>query len=664
MFAGASVPFVNQSVEIDGDSYCEGSIIDTMNFKTLLQDHSDLDEIWIIRIGDAQKYRKPENLHDACGNLCQLYEATLAESDVKLFKYHLKQDDKWHGRIVEIQINSDVTFDWSHSNLGRARRRGKLAAEKTCASYAPKPSFFFALEGEGARCDEVLWGSAFDLVFRYDVLPEDTLAALKGEYLRMLVKSKTSARLDIDVIPKGLTLTEGSASRVVSFEDGRMVAEPPRFRLKAPEKDADTGPAQRGVYVIFTIRGAVVYDFFLEIRLVERLAVGPLTTRVLDLDLEEVGDIRVEEPRAARLGILSEGGSWLVYGNIDGVERTPERTMLVNDAKLDAAYRGGILNDLARIAGQAVWRSIDDKLEISASEEEAARECMRMAVTAGSKLYRHLSEDRVLKEVLDRIDRLPEGSKITVMTNATAFPWELFYPLEYVYDYPSENYRPERFWGNRFLFESLLFPTTDEEKPPKLRRQLGKLHVSMGLDATIDAEWVDRPLLPVGLHKDYFESALRSYGDYYDRYDDIIDVLRRPHPASMIYFFCHGTADELQFDKTKPVCTAAHVMGSSYPGWPIVFMNACSAGNISPLSFFSFRREFRKKKTAGIIAPSFPIPTLFAALFAKTLIARYVDRQPIGQTLFNLRRELLAKNNPLGLWYSLQCHLDVTAPER
>jgi hypothetical protein len=46
------------------------------------------------------------------------------------------------------------------------------------------------------------------------------------------------------------------------------------------------------------------------------------------------------------------------------------------------------------------------------------------------------------------------------------------------------------------------------------------------------------------------------------------------------------------------------------------------------------------------------------------LIARYTDHQPIGQALFSLRRELLARNNPLGLWYSLQCPLDVKAPEQ
>jgi len=132
----------------------------------------------------------------------------------------------------------------------------------------------------------------------------------------------------------------------------------------------------------------------------------------------------------------------------------------------------------------------------------------------------------------------------------------------------------------------------------------------------------------------------------------------------LIYFFCHGTADELQFETSKRKLTADHVTNCpNYPGWPIVFVNACDAGNISPLSFFNFRTEFRKRKSAGLIAPSFPIPTMFAAMFANAFLAAYTAGQPIGQILFNLRRKLLAKNNPLGLWYSLQCPLDVKAPE-
>ena len=189
----------------------------------------------------------------------------------------------------------------------------------------------------------------------------------------------------------------------------------------------------------------------------------------------------------------------------------------------------------------------------------------------------------------------------------------------------------------------------------------------MGLNSGIDTEppWVNRTPLPVRVQRDFFDVALKDRGGYFDQYDDIIKIVRAATPVSLIYFFCHGTAKELKFDKTSSKLTADNVDGGpDYPGWPIVFINACDAGNISPLSFYSFRTEFRKRKAAGIIAPSFPVPTMFAAMFGNSFLASYCQRELVGKTLFNLRRELLARNNPLGLWYSLQCPLDVKAPER
>ena len=59
---------------------------------------------------------------------------------------------------------------------------------------------------------------------------------------------------------------------------------------------------------------------------------------------------------------------------------------------------------------------------------------------------------------------------------------------------------------------------------------------------------------------------------------------------------------------------------------------------------------------------SLPIPTLFAAVFGRTFLDEYRRQRPVGEILFELRRKLLLGNNPLGLWYSLQCPLDVQAP--
>ena len=89
--ACSALPLIEQTVQIDGDIYCEGALIDTVNFEDLLEDHPDLDEIWISRIVDAGQILPPKNMLDSTANLCELFAATVGEDDVKLFKYHVKE---------------------------------------------------------------------------------------------------------------------------------------------------------------------------------------------------------------------------------------------------------------------------------------------------------------------------------------------------------------------------------------------------------------------------------------------------------------------------------------------------------------------------------------------------------------------------------------------
>jgi predicted acylesterase/phospholipase RssA len=135
--ACSALPFIEETVKIDGVTYCEGALVDTVNFESLLEEHPDLDEIWVSRIVDSRQIRKPANLHDALANLCQLFAATVGEDDVKLFKYHVKCDTprKWTGTVVEIHVPAHINFKWNHSNLDHGRALGKAAAEQAIAAY-------------------------------------------------------------------------------------------------------------------------------------------------------------------------------------------------------------------------------------------------------------------------------------------------------------------------------------------------------------------------------------------------------------------------------------------------------------------------------------------------------------------------------------------------
>lgn len=141
--ACSALPFVEQTVEMNGVTYCEGALVDTVNFEALLEQYADpneLDEIWVCRIVDKGQIRKPANLHDSLANLCQLFAATVGEDDVKLFRYHVMYDTvpsgkRWKGTVVEIHVPHHIDFKWNHSNLEAGRVRGRVAAMKAIAAY-------------------------------------------------------------------------------------------------------------------------------------------------------------------------------------------------------------------------------------------------------------------------------------------------------------------------------------------------------------------------------------------------------------------------------------------------------------------------------------------------------------------------------------------------
>ncbi|MGM4956138.1 patatin-like phospholipase family protein [Bradyrhizobium barranii] len=139
--ACSALPFIEETVEIDEVTYCEGALVDTVNFESLLQEHHNppddtLDEVWVSRIVDSKQVRKPKDLHDALANLCQLFAATVGEDDVRIFKYHVQYDEpKWEGIIVEIQVPGHINFKWNHSNLYNGRVLGRAAAEQAIKRY-------------------------------------------------------------------------------------------------------------------------------------------------------------------------------------------------------------------------------------------------------------------------------------------------------------------------------------------------------------------------------------------------------------------------------------------------------------------------------------------------------------------------------------------------
>ncbi|SFM82625.1 patatin-like phospholipase family protein [Variovorax sp. OV329] len=134
--ACSALPYIEESVTIGEHEYTEGALVDTVNFKNLLRDHPDLDEVWVNRIVDDSQVRPARSLADSLANLPMQFAAEVGENDIKLFRQHLLNQTRMRPRVVEVPIvpRTQVTFEWKRSNLMQGYEEGQRAIAALLAS--------------------------------------------------------------------------------------------------------------------------------------------------------------------------------------------------------------------------------------------------------------------------------------------------------------------------------------------------------------------------------------------------------------------------------------------------------------------------------------------------------------------------------------------------
>jgi len=134
LVACSALPYVEEPITIDDEVFCEGAVIDTVNFEHLMADHPDLDEIWVSRILDTEQVKTPANLYDALNNLVMLFAATTSEDDVKLFKHRVKERG-WNVKVIDIPVSAKTCFDWTYSNFDRSVTNSYWATDHVIDRY-------------------------------------------------------------------------------------------------------------------------------------------------------------------------------------------------------------------------------------------------------------------------------------------------------------------------------------------------------------------------------------------------------------------------------------------------------------------------------------------------------------------------------------------------
>ncbi len=396
---------------------------------------------------------------------------------------------------------------------------------------------------------------------------------------------------------------------------------------------------------------------------------------------------RVTSPlRTANLTIWAEGAELRAHfkNNRTTEYSRPALKLSIKLADL-SNYLLKIRTRLSEISTNGIWSEAKNPmLPSKAAAKPLLEEFTEIVASEGAALYKRLLEESELGEFIQKINELPVGSSISIETDCALFPWEILYPGNFNINLPKSiksqvRVQPEKFWGNRYLIEYFISPRNGSTGiPPIAEHRNGRTFVSLNVNPTIDEEFLDLPYKPVTEHNHFFNKNLLKprRGELRMDGDSIKELLLSDSSANIIYLYCHGRSDdpyqagggeELQLDEEAIIDPSFfnHENGKKYRRGPIVILNSCSSGAYSPLSFSNFHSELIKRRALGVIGTTIPMPATFAAAFGQRLVREYLKGKiPIGQILRNMRKELLAKNNPLGLFYVLQCPWHVKAPLR
>jgi hypothetical protein len=157
---------------------------------------------------------------------------------------------------------------------------------------------------------------------------------------------------------------------------------------------------------------------------------------------------------------------------------------------------------------------------------------------------------------------------------------------------------------------------------------------------------------------------------------ELVDALKSGNTTDqIIYFYCHAQsvglggagpdASTLTLGRTDTVTLRTLRLEAptdiKLRGAPLVFLNACESGELSPLFYSGFVPYFMSKGARGVIGTECKVPVLFAAEWARCFFDEFLDGTPIGELVLAKRRHFyLQHSNLLGLLYGIHCNADTS----
>ncbi|MFH8249946.1 CHAT domain-containing protein [Microbacterium sp. B2969] len=328
----------------------------------------------------------------------------------------------------------------------------------------------------------------------------------------------------------------------------------------------------------------------------------------------------------------------------------------------------------ARIDGvrEALLDAVQDKtfgLEIDIPTDLAAAALKSLAF-AGFRLYQAIFSGPLASDELREVgvwlreSLADDVTTLQVVSRGFPVPWALMYLTDRFAD---DGLDWRNFIGMRHVVEQVPMREISALPATATIASTPDLSVRVLFNDGIDAQM---PSHPVAAQRAYWEARDVALGEG-TMVDDLVGTaLAAGAVDKVLYLYCHAVASSTDPDDSYLVLSDDERVSlgrlavyapieDQLTSHPLVFVNACESGELSPGFYDGFVPYFLAKGARGVIGTESKVPARFASEWGMAFFDRLFSGEPLGEAVLGLRRDFLEKHgNPLGLLYGVHCDTD------
>ncbi|TDN92833.1 CHAT domain-containing protein [Microbacterium sp. BK668] len=365
------------------------------------------------------------------------------------------------------------------------------------------------------------------------------------------------------------------------------------------------------------------------------------------------------EPRTASMQFMPATGGYELF--VKGVTDS-EVFIQITEDELAARIEG---------VREALLKTVKDPtfaLELDIPPDLGAAALKTLAF-AGFRLYQAIFGGPFASDELKKVGRwlreslADDVTTLQVVSRGFPVPWALMYLTDRFSDDALDWHD---FIGMRHVVEQIPMREISALPPVTTIPSTPDLSVRVLYNDGIDAQMPSRP---VAAQRTYWGGRGVKLGEG-TKVDDLKSALAVSAADKVLYLYCHAVASDKDSDDSYLVMTGDQriTLGElavyapiedQLSSHPLVIINACESGDLSPNFYDGFVPYFLAKGARGVIGTECKTPGRFASEWAIAFFDRFFGGEPLGEAVLSLRRDFLDKHgNPLGLLYGVHCDTD------